>query len=103
VNFHSLGRFLIEEPLERGEVGTAYVTVRNTHNVEVDDVNVKFYIYDLGLRYSSVSSDISKRDHVVQRVFMNIPSNVPAGDYLTKISVGNDHYKDTQHVMLRIV
>jgi len=103
VNFHSLGRFLIEEPLKRGEFGTAYVTIRNDLNTKVEDVNVKFYIYDLGLRYSSVSSDVSKDDHVVQRLFMYIPENIPAGDYLTKISVGNDQYRDTQHVYLRIV
>ena len=103
INFHSLGRFLIEEPLKRGEFGTAYVTIRNTDNTELEDVNVKFYIYDLGLRFTSVSSDVSKHDHVVQRLFMYIPENIPAGDYLTKISVGNDYYKDTQHVYLRIV
>jgi len=103
VNFHSLGRFLIEEPLKRGEFGTAYVTIRNDLDEKVEDVNVKFYIYDLGLRFTSVSSDVSKRDHVAQRLFMYIPKNVPTGDYLTKISVGNDYYKDTQHVYLRIV
>ena len=103
VNFHSLGRFLIEEPLRRGEIGTAYVTLRNDLNTELEDVNVKFYIYDLGLRYSSVSGDISKNDHVVQRLFMHMPNNIPTGDYLTKITVGNDQYRDTQHVYLRII
>lgn len=103
VNFHGLGRFLIEEPLKRGEIGTAYVTIRNNFNTKVEDVSVKFYIYDLGLRYSSVSSDVSKRDHVVQRLFMYIPKNVPAGDYLTKITVESDDFRDTQHVYLRII
>ena len=98
-----LGRFLIEEPLQRGEFGTAYITIRNTNDKEIEDVNVKIYIYELGLRYSSVASDVSGRDHVVQRVFMQIPKNVPAGDYLAKISVGNDYYRDTQHIMLRII
>lgn len=103
VNPHSLGRFLIEEPFKRGDIGTAYVTVRNNFDKKVEDVNVKFYIYDLGLGFTSVSSDVSRRDHVVQRLFMYIPKDVPAGDYLTKITVGNDYYKDTQHVYLRIV
>jgi len=103
VNFHSLGRFFIEEPLTRGEFETAYVTVRNNFNTKVEDVNVKMYIYDLGLMYSSVSSDISKRDHVVQRLFIRVPSDVSAGEYLAKISVGNDQFRDTQHIMLDIV
>ena len=103
LNSHSLGRFIIEEPFKRGDFGTAYVTIRNDFDSKVEDVNVKFYIYDLGLRYSSVSSDVSKNDHVVQRLFMYIPENIRAGDYLTKITVGNDEFRDTQHVYVRIV
>jgi len=103
VNSHALGRFIIEEPFKRGEFGTAYITIRNNFGTKVEDVNVKFYIYDLGLRYTSISGDISKDDHVVQRLFMPIPKNIPPGEYLTKITVGNEKYKDTQHVFLRIV
>ncbi len=103
VNPHSLGRFLIDEPLERGEIGIAYITIRNNFNFKLEDVNVNLPIYDLGLRYVSVPGDVSKRDHVVQRLFMYIPENIPAGKYLAKIIVGNDHYKDTQHVYLTIV
>ncbi len=64
---------------------------------------MKFYIYDLGLRFTSIGNDVSKQDHIVQRVFMYIPERVRPGEYLTKITVGNDHYRDTQHVVLRIV
>lgn len=103
VNSHSLGRFLIEEPFKRGEFGTAYITIRNNFDKEIEDVNVQFYIYDLGLRFTSLSGDIDKDDRVVQRLFMYIPRDIPAGDYLSKITVGNDYYKDTQHVYLRIV
>jgi len=103
VNSHSLGRFLIEEPFKRGSIGTAYVTIRNNFNTKLEDVNVKFYIYDLGLMFSSVPNDVSKNDHITQRVFMPIPRNVRPGNYLTKITVGNDHYEDNQHIYLRIV
>lgn len=103
VNSHSLGGFLIEEPFKRGESGTAYVTIRNNFDKELENVNIRFYIYDLGLVYSSAPSDISKDDHVVQRLFINIPKNIPAGDYLTKITAGNDKFRDTQHVYIRIV
>jgi len=103
VNSHSLGRFFVDEPLRRGEFATAYITIRNNFDEELEDVNVKFYFYDLGLRYSSVPSDVSKRDHVVQRLFIRVPSDVSAGEYLAKISVGNDQFRDTQHIMLDIV
>lgn len=103
VNLHSLGRYIIEEPFERGDFSAAYVTIRNPINTKIEDVNVKFYVYDLGLRFSSLSDDVSKRDSVVQRVPIYIPERVKPGDYLTKITVGNDHYRDTQHVYLKIV
>jgi len=103
VNSHSLGRFLVDEPLKRGDISTAYVTIRNPFDDELEDVNVKFYIYELGLRYSSIPNDVEEDDHIVQRLFMHIPGSVPAGEYLTKITVGNDHYRDTQHVVLRII
>lgn len=102
VNPHSLGRFSIEEPFKRGDIGTVYITIRNNLNTRIGDVNVRFYIYDLGLMYISIPSDVSKKDHVVQRLFVYIPDNVPSGDYLTKITVGNDQFRDTQHVYLRV-
>ncbi len=103
INSHALGRFYIEEPFQRGDFGNAYVTVRNNFRSDMDDVNVKFFIYDLGLIYASGSSDIEDNDHVVQRVSMYIPKDVPPGDYLTKITAGNDDFRDTQHIYLRIV
>ena len=103
VNFHSLGKFVIDEPLLRGELNEGYFTVRNTHNSKVKDVNVKLYIYDLGLVYSSPEEDISKRDHTLKKMFIPISNKVKPGLYLTKITVSNDDFKDTQHVYLRIV
>lgn len=103
VNFHSLGKFIIDEPLLRGELNEGYFTVRNTHNAKVKDVNVKLYIYDLGLVYSSPEEDISKKDHTLKRMFIPLSEKVEPGLYLAKITVSNDNFKDTQHVYLRIV
>ena len=103
VNSHALGKFFLDEPLRRGETEIAYVTIRNRFNVELEDVDVKFHIYDLGLWYSSMPGDVEDRDHVIQTVFLDIPRDVKPGLYLTKITVGNDRFRDTQHVYLRIV
>jgi len=103
VNFQSLGKFIIDEPLKIGELNEGYFTVRNTHDVKVKDVNVKLYIYDLGYMYLSSEEDISRRDHTLKRMFIQIPDKAKPGLYLTKITVSNDDFKDTQHVYLRIV
>jgi len=103
VNPHALGKFLIEEPLKRGETATAYVTIRNNFHTNLEDVNTKLYIYDLGLTYTSISDDIQKRDHIVQSLFMPMPKNIKPGVYLAKLRVGNDKFTDTQHVYVRII
>ncbi len=103
LNLNLLGRWFIDEPLQRGEIETGYVIVRNDGDTKLEDVNVKFYILDLGLRYNSMASDVAKNDHVVQRLFMSIPQNVPPGDYLTKIVVGNDKVRDSKFIYLRII
>ena len=103
VDMNALGVFFIDEPLERGEFETAYFNIRNDLNRELEEVNVKLYIYDLGLMFTSMGGDIQERDHVVQRVFMPIPSNVAPGDYTAKVVVGNDEFRDSKHILLRVV
>ena len=103
VVFGMIGTFYIDEPLERGEVETGYFNVRNDLNKGMDEVNVNLYVYDLGLRFTSKTSDIQKRDSVMQRIFMPIPYDVEPGEYVTKIVVSNDKYRDSKHTYLSIV
>ncbi|MEA2035873.1 MAG: hypothetical protein U9O94_00085 [Nanoarchaeota archaeon] len=98
-----IGTFYIDEPFEAGEIGESYFNIRNDLNKQMDDVNVKAYIYELGLRFTSRAGDISKRDSVMQRVFMPIPYDTEPGVYVAKISVGNDKYRDTKHVLVSII
>src|SRR3989339_1332896 len=86
VNSHSLGKFLVEEPLKKGTTATAYVTIRNNFDAKLEDVNVHLYIYDLGLSYTTMPNDVSKRDHIMQRMFMPIPKSIKSGEYLAKLT-----------------
>ena len=103
VGINSLGRFYINEPLKMGQESEMYFTVRNPTNADLDDVNVKMYIYDLGIRMVSNSFDINDKNHKLARIYWIVPESVKTGTYLTKISVGNDYYKDVRHVYLTIV
>lgn len=102
VGINSLGRFYIDEPLRVGQESEMYFTVRNPSNIDLDDVNVKMYIYDLGLMINSNSFDINDGDHKFARINWYVP-NIKKGTYLTKISVGNDYYRDVEHVYLSII
>lgn len=102
LNSHALGRHYFPETFQRGHTGTAYFNVRNNFDEELEDVNVKVYIYELGLLYSSSSDDIEANDHELKRVNVNIPKKVPVGKYLVRISAGNDHFRDVEHAYITI-
>ena|SRR3989338_4995541 len=103
LNMNTLGKWFIDEPLKRGETETLYFSIRNGIDKNLEDVNVKLYIYDLGLMYQSpVSASIQKKDHVVERVFADIPLDIEPGEYDALIRVGNNKYKDTKHITIRI-
>lgn len=103
VNIHALGRYIIDEPLQAGEFKEAFFTVRNTQARNLEDVSVKLYIYDLGLQYNSIPFDVSKRDSNTVMVNIRAPYGLPEGEYLAKVSASNDRFKDTQHVMVRVI
>ncbi|MFH1641589.1 MAG: hypothetical protein ABIC04_01685 [Nanoarchaeota archaeon] len=99
---NSLGRFYVSEPLRSGMESEMYFTVRNPTNDNLEDVNVKVYIYDLGLRLTSQKFDINDGDHKVARIYWIVPDYVRKSTYLSKVTVGNDHYKDSKHIFLTI-
>ena len=104
VNLNLLGRWFIDEPLESGKTEILYFNLRNDANTGLDDVNVKLYIWDLGLMYkSTISTDIQKGDNVVERMFVNIPGDVPPGEYDVVIIAGNDRFRDREHISLKII
>ena len=103
VNIHALGRYIIDEPLQAGEFKEAFFTVRNTQARNLEDVSVKLYIYDLGLQYTSIPFDVSRRDSNTVMVSIRTPYGLPEGEYLAKVSASNDKFRDTQHVMVRVI
>ncbi|MBI2138021.1 hypothetical protein HYU13_00375 [Candidatus Woesearchaeota archaeon] len=103
VNIHSLGRYIIDEPLVQGEFREAFFTVRNTQARNLEDVSVKLIIYDLGLQYTSMPFDVSRRDSNTAMVNIRAPYGLPEGEYLAKVTASNDKFRDTQHVMVRII
>jgi len=103
VDMHALGGFLFEEPFTRGGDNTAIFTVRNPMRANIDNVNVKLYIYDLGIASSSLGADIQGKDHVVYRVNVPIPKTTAPGTYITRITVENDKFREVKHAYVTVV
>ncbi len=102
VSFNPIGKFYIEEPLERGKISLSYINIKNNLDIELEKVSTKLFIYDLGLLYYSIPQDIEERDSTTSVLVMPIPEDVTPGIYLARISVGNDNFRDIRHVYVRI-
>lgn len=103
VNFHPLGRYYLDEPYQRGTFGQAYVTVQNPTNDKLDDVNIKLIIYDLGVQYTSIPFDVPKGDSRLSMIHMPISRNVQPGTYISRLTVSNDEFRDSKHILVTIV
>ena len=78
------------------------MTARNPLSEEMEDVMAKLYIYDLGIRVQSRDTDIDDGDSALFRIIWDVP-NIPRGLYLTKLTVGNDFHRDSNHMLLRVI
>ncbi len=99
VGVNLLGRSYIP-PLEAGQEMEMFFTVRNPTKYDLEDLNVKVHIYDLGLTLFSNEFHLNDETHKLVRISWIAPSRLGKGSYLARISVGNDHLKDINHVSL---
>ncbi len=102
-SFASLGRFYISDPVRAGDEMEILATVRNSGSSELDNVNIRLFIYDLGIMLNSHPFDVSSEDTTTGRIYWTAPSNTPKGTHLAKLEVSNDHFRDWQHVYVTII
>ena len=97
-----MGRFYIEEPIYTGKEAEMLFIVRNPTDDKLEDVNVRLFFYDLGIRIVSNKFDIGSEDHQLARINWIVPERIRPGSYITRIAVGNDKYTDVKHIYLNI-
>lgn len=83
---------LSQEELHAGEVLSLRVNVDNNGNKDLEELRVNAVIYDLNLIGTVGEFDLDASDAVSKNVYLQIPYNTEAGDYLIKVKVWNDHY-----------
>lgn len=102
VGFSPFQTIVVEEPAAVGKELSTHVNLRNDLDEKVKDVNVRIFIYELGLAFYSNSFDISKRDGEGLWVLGDLPKNMPKGDYLARVTASNDHFRDVRHVYIAV-
>ena len=102
VGFSPFQTIVVEEPAAAGKELSTHVNLRNDLDEKVEDVNVRVFIYDLGLAFYSTGFDISKKDGKGLWVLGDLPRNIPKGDYLARVTASNDHFRDVRHVYIAV-
>jgi len=100
--FSPMRTIIVEEPATAGKEFGTHVNLRNDLSLDVEKVNIRILIYDLGLTFYSSSFDMDKKDGAGLWVFGDMPPYVPAGDYLARITASNDDFKEVKHVYIAV-
>jgi len=98
-----LGAFYSNEPVSRGDEFEVLAVVTNPSNDLFENVNVKLYIYDLGLMLTSNPFDIGDKDSGVGRIYWKVPSNIPKGSYLARLEASNTQFKDWRYMYIKVI
>ena len=103
VGVNAIGRFYTNNPVMAGEELEILSVIRNPTNDDFEDVNVRLFIYDLGIMIPAGSFDIDDKESKVARVYWNVPNSIRSGMYLAKLSVSNQDFRDSEHFYITII
>ena len=83
-------RFLDEFIRPNGELEIHTSIVNNGDN---DDVRIIAYIPELGEDIRSSSFDVQDNDNYGKLFWWDVPSTIPKGEYLVRITASNDNHR----------
>lgn len=83
---------LLDDVLMPGNQVEMFTSVVNSYNTTAEDVRVVAYFPDLGEIYQKSRFSVEDNYNKGQFMWWNMPSTVPAGDYLVRIAVSNDNH-----------
>ncbi len=94
---------LVSDAVSGGDAAFFSVTVANNGDVDLEDVKVTAVIYELGTKKSTGQFNLDSGDSKNVNLVLPIPYDAEAGDYLVKVTVGNDDFHDTAFREISIV
>jgi len=103
VGVNAIGKFYANDPIRAGQELDILSVIRNPTNDDFEDVNVRLFIYDLGIMIPAGSFDIDDKESKVARVYWNVPNSIPSGMYLAKLSASNKDFRDSKHFYITII
>ncbi len=94
---------LVSDAVSGGDAAFFSVNVANNGDVDLKDVKVTAVIYELGAKKSTGQFNLDSGDSKNVNLVLPIPYDAEAGDYLVKVTVGNDDFHDTAFREISVV
>jgi len=91
------------EVVAAGEEVLVAIKVVNNGDIKLSNLHITTMIYDLNLRQSTTSQfNLRPGQNTSRSVQMQVPEFTPAGEYLVKVTVGNDLFHETAYRVLLV-
>jgi|TARA_B100001971_G_C18043128_1_gene458729 hypothetical protein len=96
------GQIRDDEPVESGQTLEYHVNVVNHADDDIDDVHVRMFIYDLGEMIVANTFDVDDLDSAGKFLLWET-EGVEPGEYLARITLSNDDFREVKHRYITIV
>ena len=95
------GQIRDDKPVQSGETLEYHVNVVNHADDDLEDVNVRMFIYDLGEMIVSNTFDVDSIDSAGKFLLWDT-DGVEPGEYLARITLSNDDFREVKHRYITI-
>lgn len=96
------GMIRSNDPVVRGEELEMHINVVNDLNSDLEDVHLSMLIYDLGIVVNANTFDVEDNGNTGKFIFWET-DDVPAGDYLVRITASNDDFSNVKHRHIAVI
>jgi len=96
------GQIRGNDPVPSGEILEYHVNAVNNADADLEDVHVSVFIYELGEFIGTNAFDVDSKDNSGKFLFWN-SQNIPPGEYLARITLSNDGFREVKHRYITII
>ncbi len=94
---------LVNEEVYAGNHVEMGITIVNNGNLDLEDLRVSVMIYDFNLKKISGKFDLDRRDEKNLNMVLPLPAAAQSGQYLVKVTVGNDRFHESAYRQITVI
>ena len=86
-----------------GDIDFMLVNANNDGDDDLDNLQVKVIIYDLGVALQTNEFDLDDHETIGNLLYWDVPSDAKPGDYWARITLSNDDVREVKNRLITIV